>query len=203
MHRIVLVRHGRTAENALEIFQGQRGSGLDEVGRAQAERLANRLMGQRFARLVSSDLQRAVETARLLGAAVSLEVEQDPALREVDVGAWTGLPFAEVERRFPEEWAAWRAGLDLPRGGGETYADLAARMHAAVESLTADMTGDLLVVSHGAALRAFTARLIGLPPQGSPSLSGMGNTGMNTVACTPRGLRLVSYNDTAHLEGAA
>jgi probable phosphoglycerate mutase len=199
--RLLLVRHGQTEENAKQVFQGQRGRGLDAVGRAQAARLAERLAKAKVDALVASDLERAEETARIVGRAIGLEPVLDPGLREVDVGAWTGLSYEETALRFPEEWAAWTAGLDVPRGGGETYAALAARIDARLRALAEAHAGrTVVVVSHGAALRSFVATLLGLAAQGPRSLAGLRNTSITTIVADGGMLRLVAWNDTAHLE---
>lgn len=197
---LLLVRHGQTADNASRVFQGQGGRGLNDEGRRQARQLAQRLATAGVDRIVSSDLERARETAGILGEALSLDVEADAELREVDVGAWTGLSYSEVAARFPDEWKAWGAGQDIRRGGGETYAELAARIAGAVERIAA--AGDaetILVVSHGAALRSFVCRLLGLPPQGTRVLAGMVNTAITTLTTDEHGARLMSWNDSAHL----
>src|SRR4051812_42359228 len=85
-----LVRHGETADNAARIFQGQGGRGLNAHGRAQAARLAERLRRSPPQAIVASDLERATETARIVGEACSIPVELDADLREVDLGTWTG-----------------------------------------------------------------------------------------------------------------
>ena len=197
---LLLVRHGQTADNASHVFQGQGGRGLNDEGRRQARQLAQRLRTAGVDRIVSSDLERAVETARILGKALSLAVEEDEGLREVNVGAWTGLSYAQVAERFPEEWASWGSGGDIRRRGGETYAELAVRIGGAVERIAA--AGDaetIVVVSHGAALRSFVCRLLGLPAQGSRVLAGMVNTAITTLSADEHGMRLMSWNDSAHL----
>src|SRR3954453_20377115 len=95
---LVLVRHGETADNAARILQGQGGSGLNRRGRAQAERLAERMRRSPPAAIVASDLERAAETARFVAEACGLSVELDRDLREVDVGTWTGKSYDEVAR---------------------------------------------------------------------------------------------------------
>ena len=82
------------------------------------------------ARLLSSDLARAAATAAPLAAATGLPVTYDARLRELHLGAWQGLTLSEVAERYPDEHAAWRGGADVARGGGETYADAAARASA-------------------------------------------------------------------------
>jgi len=197
---LLLVRHGQTADNASRVFQGQGGRGLNDEGRRQARQLAQRLRTAGVDRVVSSDLERAVETARIVGDLLSLTTETDEALREVNVGAWTGLSYAQVAERFPEEWSAWGAGNDIRRGGGETYAELALRIEGAVERIAAAGEHEtIVVVSHGAALRSFVCRMLGLPAQGSRVLAGMVNTAITTITADEHGMRLMSWNDSAHL----
>jgi probable phosphoglycerate mutase len=197
---LLLVRHGQTADNASHVFQGQGGRGLNEEGRRQARQLADRLRTVGVDRVVTSDLERAAETAGILGDALSLEIERDEELREVNVGAWTGLSYTEVAERFPEEWAAWGAGVDIRRGGGETYAELAVRITGALDRIAVASDAEtILVVSHGAALRSFVCRMLGLPPQGTRVLAGMVNTAITTITLDEHGMRLMSWNDSAHL----
>ena len=115
---ILLARHGETADNARLVFQGQTGKGLNERGKAQARRLAERLRNdERLSKTIyASDLERAVETANAVASLSSREVVTDKDLREVDVGAWSQKSHAEIEALYPEEWAAWSAGLDVRRG---------------------------------------------------------------------------------------
>ena len=195
----MLARHGETDDNARLIFQGQGGGSLNARGRAQAERLAGRLAGA-LDLIVSSDLTRARETAEEVARANRVEIVFDREVREVDVGAWTGLAYEEVERRFPEEWAAWRAGLDVPRGGGETYAALATRVAGALERIARDHVGKrVLVVSHGAALRSAVCLALGISPSWNAPLAGLHNTSLSRLRYEEEKIHLVTYNDVAHL----
>ncbi len=205
--RLLVVRHGETEENRVGVFQGQRGAGLNQVGRAQIAQLGARLAAVPIDGIWSSDLLRAHESASILVASLPRAplptIQTDVRLREVDVGAWTGLSFAEVEARFPEEWAAWRAGLDVPRGGAETYAALARRVEEALEDISRGMegAGNVLVVSHGAAIKSVVARLLGMSVAGAQAMAPMRNASV-TVLQRRRGLarfQLVSWNDTSHL----
>ena len=196
---LLLARHGETDDNARLIFQGQGGGSLNARGRAQAERLAARLAGG-LDLIVSSDLTRAKETAEEVARASGVEIVFDQKIREVDVGAWTGLAYEEVERRFPEEWAAWRAGLDVPRGGGETYAGLATRVAGALERIARDHVGKrVLVVSHGAALRSAVCLALGISPSWNAPIAGLHNTSLSKLRYDDEKIHLVTYNDVAHL----
>lgn len=199
-----LARHGETADNAARIFQGQGGSGLNRLGRAQASRLAERLRRSPPDAIFASDLERAADTARYVSEACGVPVELDPDLREVDVGAWTGKGYDAISKLYPEEWAAWEAGLDVRRGGGETYAELAERVGRALERI-AGRHGDgarVLVVSHGGAIKSWIAKLLGVAPGGLRVLAGVANAALTVVERDARARhRLHSWNDAAHLEG--
>lgn len=148
-------RHGQSTWNAEGRWQGQADPPLSARGRAQAERLAEQLAGAGVALLAASDLARARETAEIVGARLGLAPHLDPALREHDVGAWSGLTHAEIERRWPEELARFRGGdLALRPGGGESRLALRARVWAAVSRLEASARGPCAVVSHLGVLHA-------------------------------------------------
>lgn len=201
--RVSLVRHGQTFDNARAVLQGQRGGGLSDEGRAQIARLAARLRGRPHAALYTSDLQRAVESAELLSASVGLAPVQEPLLREVDIGAWSGLTVDEVAARFPEEHARWSAGEDLPRGGGETYAAVGERMERALLDLAARHPhGHVLAVSHGTAIRSLAARVLGLRAHRLPSWPVMMNSAITVLEIDGAALKLITWNDASHLEAS-
>ncbi|UZN01836.1 histidine phosphatase family protein [Cellulomonas sp. S1-8] len=165
---LLLWRHARTAYNAQARLQGQIDIPLDEVGHWQARTSAARLAARhrRPARIVASDLTRAAETAGYLGRALGVPVELDPRLRERAFGEWEGLAGHEIDARWPGEFRAWRAGGDPVGVGAETRADLARRLADAVADQverTAGL-GELVLVSHGAAIGSVVAELLGQDP---------------------------------------
>jgi broad specificity phosphatase PhoE len=203
--RLYLVRHGETNENKSGVFQGQHGTHLNTTGREQAAKLAARLARHSFAALYTSDLLRARQTADAVGAALGLTPVLEEELREINLGTWQGLSIAEISARFPEEWAAWRAGApDLRRGGGETYAELAARVTRAMGRIAdAHPHASAVVVSHGAALKTFAGEVLGMSPGSAVWLRSFrvqGNTGVSIVDREDDGgWKIVVWNDTAHL----
>jgi len=153
--------------------------------------------------IVASDLERAAETARIIGAATKLVPAFDRDLREIDVGAWSGKSYEEIKKMFPDEWAAWSAGQDIARGGGETYAAIAERVARAVSRIIASHENErVLVVSHGGAVRSYIAKILGvLGAQGMRALSGLGNASLTVIEIESERAVLRAWNDTAHLEG--
>ena len=194
--QVVLWRHGQTASNAESRWQGQLDVPLDEVGLRQAADAAEVLAERKPTRIVSSDLLRAADTAGVLAGLVGLDVERDPALREVDAGTWQGLLPGEIERRWPDDFAAWRRGEDVVIGGGERRSDVGERAAAAIErhAEACDDGGVLVIASHGMALRMALLRLLGLPSAQWNALGSLGNTHWAALGRGRSGWFLAEYN---------
>ena len=154
MTTILLARHGETDWNREGRFQGHADPPLNATGRAQAAELAKRLERTAIGAVYSSPLKRALETAGVVAAAHGLQAVELEALREVDVGSWEGLTRAEIESRFPEQFARW---LDYDQGweDGESYEQMGDRVVAALLELTGAHPGErTLAVTHGGPIRA-------------------------------------------------
>ena len=204
--RLVLVRHGQTAWNAEGRGQGHTDISLDATGHAQAAAAAPHLAALGPARLWSSDLARAKETAAYVAEATGLDVRTDPRLREYDLGVRSGLTIAEFEERFPAEHAAWLSHDEsLLVDGAETMAQVSARVVPALrECLDALAPGETgVVVTHGACLKVGLFGLMGWPPEHYGTVRGMDNCGWSVLGEQERrgGLRLVSYNETVAVGG--
>ena len=157
MTTILLARHGETDWNREGRFQGWADPPLNATGRAQAVDLSVQLMAEELAAVYSSPLRRAYETAEVVAASRGLEPVTVDALREVDVGSWSGLSRAEIEQRFPEQYARW---LDYGQGweDGETYEQMVDRVVGALQELAEGRDGErILAVTHGGPMRAASA----------------------------------------------
>lgn len=162
MTTLYLARHGESDWNVERRWQGNADRPLTDLGRRQAGQLAERLASTPLDAVYSSDLLRARETAAAVARRQGLEVRTLAALREVDVGSWSGLTREEVEERFPAAFATWREGghgwVD-----GEAYEDMAERVVTAVLEIAGSHPGgSVLVVAHGGPIRALHAVALGL-----------------------------------------
>ena len=181
---VYFARHGESDWNAANRFQGHSDRPLTELGRRQAEQLAEALTAATsLSAIYSSPLRRALETAAIVGARLGLEPVQLDGLREVDVGAWAGLSRTEVERRHPKAFRRW---LDGGEGweDGETYAAMAARVLEAVRGIAdAHPDDELLVVSHGGPIRAVQAAADGMDVRAHRRVSRVEpNAGLSRLA---------------------
>ena len=226
--RLVLVRHGESEWNAADIIQGHLGSDLSALGRDQAE-VVSVTLRRRFgdaSLIVSSDLERVTQTAEPYRRDTGLPVIVDALWREIDNGAWSGKTHAQVAEAFPEEFAAARRGEDIPRGGGETFAQLRRRVAGAVADRLAAAVADFtsanadrpaavedphdplltaVVFTHGGPIRVAVAEVLGLLPSGHRQLQPPGNCSVTVVDYTVdvsgacRAALIVAYNETDHL----
>lgn len=157
---ITLVRHGQTAHNAAGRFQGWADIPLNELGRAQAAALARRLAAHpvRPTHLLSSDLGRALQTAAPLAGALGLPVQARTELREIHIGAWEGLTFAEIEAQDAGRFRQWPQ-VAAPQG--ESVADLTRRVGAALAGLELQPTDHAVVVTHGVVITALLCEWLG------------------------------------------
>jgi broad specificity phosphatase PhoE len=154
---LLLARHGESDWNRSKRWQGFADRPLTALGRQQAEQLADRLDGIELDAVYSSDLRRARDTAEAVARRKGLAVSATAALREVDVGSWSGLTRSEVETRFPDAYARWLRGAE-GWVDGETYEQLGGRVIKAIRQIAADHDGKrVLVVAHGGTLRAIHA----------------------------------------------
>ena len=138
---LLLIRHAESVLNASGRWQGLTDAPLSDRGRVQARALAESVAGPLDA-IVASDLSRALETAGILGARHRLEPVADPSLRELDVGAWSGLTREEIEARWPEALARFDSGdPDARAVDGESRRELADRVRPAVARIAREHAG--------------------------------------------------------------
>ncbi len=173
-----LVRHGESAWNALGLVQGHEATpALTARGRAQAEQVAEELTatlaGAPVAALYSSDLDRAVQTARPLAGRLGRDVVCDERLRERSFGEIEGTPSRVLSPAVAGIEGAQVVDADATAPGGESVRDLYGRVAGFAGDVFAPMVaeeagGDVVVVAHGGVVRVLAAWLDGIGPDGMP-----------------------------------
>jgi broad specificity phosphatase PhoE len=197
---LVLVRHGETEANAQRRLLGRAESPLTDRGRAQAHALG-RLLGP-VARLVSSPLGRALDTAAALGLGPPVEV--DERWVEVDYGEYDGEPLGALPA---DVWQRWRADPGFRPPGGETLEEMGIRVRAACTELFAtegsgarQRGADVVVVSHVSPIKAAVAWALGADDSLAWRLQ-LATASVTVVGWGPTGPVLHRYNITADLDG--
>ena len=161
---IYLLRHGLIQEDKEKRFIGQLDLPLVETGRQQARQWREFFKLVELEAIYCSDLQRSVETARIIAGERNLPLRILPELREINLGEWEGVAMSSVRRNFSDEWH--KRGLDLAGyrpPGGESFNDLKSRVIPAYEKLASEAQGHILVVAHAGVNRMILCHLLGMP----------------------------------------
>ncbi|HEY8348138.1 MAG TPA: histidine phosphatase family protein [Symbiobacteriaceae bacterium] len=157
MMRLYLIRHGEAEGNHEGRCLGWDPVPLTDRGRRQAQALARRLATVPLSGVYSSDLHRALETARAIAAPHGLPVVPRCGLRELHFGAWAGLTYAEMRERDADRLERWLAAPDeVAPPGGETHRQLLERVLAALPR-----TDAAVVVTHGGPIRVLLSHWLG------------------------------------------
>lgn len=200
MTRLVLVRHGQSEWNREHRIQGQSGAGLTDVGRAQARGTAAWVAATHpDAVLVTSDLDRCLQTSAPIAEALGVMADTDTRVRERSFGRWEGCTLEQARELDPDLFARWRSGEDVvDEVGGESGAALASRVVGALRE-HADRVGTgrtVVVVTHGGPVWHGMHALLDLP---FATLGGVGNAAVTELVLGERGWWCESWNQTAHL----
>jgi len=200
--RVIFIRPGETDWNRQGRWQGWTASPLSAHGRRQAEKLAKFVRHIGMTALYTSDLKRALETAQIVAETVGLPLIADSRLRERGAGVWQGLTVPEMRAWYPAEYQQL---IDDPEhfrmDGGESRAEVRARMNAAFAEAVATAIGETIaILSHTTAIRVLLSDLV---VGYDPYLAVMSNSSVTTLYRTGVSApwKLIIENDVSHLEG--
>ena len=148
MSTLVFIRHGET--DMAGRFCGHSDPKLNAAGEHDAMRVAEVVSSMGIARIYSSDLRRASQTAAVIAQRSGMEFSYRAGLREIDFGEWEGLAWPEIEGRFPKEADLWLREFPLRSApGGEPYSVFTTRIDATITALLRETVGmTTAVVTH-------------------------------------------------------
>jgi len=198
--RLCVVRHGETDWNVEKRIQGHTDVPLNATGRAQALAMSYNAAHHRFAAIYSSDLARALETARYVAEREGEVVRPRPDLRERHYGIFQGLTAAEAADRHPGAHALYVArDPHCDFGTGESLRAFAARVLDGVDWVTRHHAGEtILMVSHSGVLDVLYRHATGRPLE-TPRDFEIPNCALNWFALDGHGLHLERWADRHHL----
>lgn len=162
---VYLVRHGKIRqEDDQRRYIGQLDLPLSEEGIRQAQVIQKRLAQAVIGAVYCSDLARSRRTAELIAGDRAVAVIPRSGLREIALGEWEGCSFADIARRFPEEFKARGADIGYYRvPGGESFADCSRRVTGAFHEVLGSSRGDILIVGHAGVNRLLLCHMLGMP----------------------------------------
>ncbi|MEV4780810.1 histidine phosphatase family protein [Burkholderia sp. LMU1-1-1.1] len=206
---ILLIRHGETAWNAVRRLQGHIDIPLNAEGERQAGALAQALAAESVDVIISSDLQRARQTAQAVADQYDgAKVHADANLRERCYGVFEGMLYTEVEQQYPADFALWQArDIDavMPPGErvAESFRQFYARAISAIREWAERHPGKTIaVVAHGGVLECAYREAVGMQLD-SPRDFQVKNASINRFTFSDGKLALTSWGEVEHLSLAA
>ncbi len=201
---VLLIRHGQSEGNAERRFGGHTATPLSPRGRKQAQATAQALKDDSITAIYSSDLARALETARPLATLIGLPINATEAFRERSVGVMEGLTFEDAAQRHPEEYAALlRRDFEHVLSGGESYRQLLDRVRNKLdEIIDQHQGGRIAIFSHTGTICIMALHLMGAldAPELKPVWISSANCGISRFELRRDGfVRVLTINDTRHL----
>lgn len=200
MARLLLVRHGETELNSSLRYWGRTDVPLGDAGVRQAERLRDRLKSEKINFVYSSDMKRALVTARIIAGSHERDVIVCPELREIDFGQLEGLTFDEVNRLYPEVARLWtERNPELTYPGGESVAELDKRVSDFRSRLAKHNDEEtVLIVAHSGVLRTLACQLLNMEPKYRWQIR-LDLASLTIVDTYPNWATLTLLNDVSHL----
>lgn len=199
MKTYYIVRHGKTQWNMLKKTQGSMDSPLTEEGIACAKSLRERLKVLEIDRVYSSDLKRAVDTAKILMP--SKEIELIPSFREINFGQWEGMTISEIQDRYELLYSQWRTDpAHVQFIDGESMQQAYHRVREAFWHIDREQDSErILIVSHAMIIKLLIVSILEAPIAKIFQLV-QGNLALNVIR-TEKGIAdIITMNDTTHIE---
>jgi probable phosphoglycerate mutase len=202
--KLYLIRHGQSGGNAEGRFGGHGPTPLSELGERQAARTAEVLANEGIDVVYSSDLPRAVQTAKYLTDLTKLELHVTPAFRERHVGVLEGLTFDESKAQYPDDYYALvKRDVHHVISGGESYRQLLRRATSTLDKILRNHRHERIAVySHTGAICFLTLNLVGAINRWTKQTPWLvtSNCGINRFEIrSPHNVRVMALNDTRHL----
>lgn len=200
---VLLVRHGQTKSNITGYFMGWSNEDISDLGYAQVRSLSSRLAKFPIATIYTSPLKRAMNTARILAEPHKLELNVLDDLTEIGLGDWQGLHRDEISQKWPEIWRQSRIDPSVVTfPNGENFQQLTERAVRAFNRIVADNTNrHTLAVTHDAVIRVLAAHVLGTSNSIYRHME-INNASLSVIRVEDDRMRLVTLNDTAHLDRA-
>lgn len=201
MTRVILVRHARTSWNDLGRYGGHSDVSLDEMGREQIKKVAQRLRNYPLKAVYASDLARAYETAQSIAEVHQLPVEKFCDLREINFGQWEGKTYQEIIENHQELMESWiKDPFNIRIPDGETMKEMQERVVGCLEDIVARHPKDtIVVVTHAGPIWTIICNILEVPLSCYWRLK-QSNAGINILEFYDGQGVIVLLNDTSHLE---
>jgi len=197
--KMYIVRHGQTAWNKIQRWQGNQEVPLDAIGMEQSHRLAEKLSLQPISKIYSSPLQRAVMSTSIMCEKINVDIVYRQELREVYLGEWEGFTTQEIIEKHGSLFDEWNKNPLAQVGlGVENLFDLQSRAFREFYKIAAHETGDCVIVAHGTWTRCLFCKLLSIPLESRMNFE-ISNAGISVIDCDNQHFTVTTLNDISHL----
>ncbi len=202
MTKIYLIRHGESEWNFLGKVQGQKNTKLTDLGKSQAKAMGKRLKIENIDIIYSSDLERALNTAEIIGSQINKPVIVSKSIREINFGIWEGLTKKELREKHEDKHDIWlKSPNELELEGAENLNTLKDRAMKWINNIIKENPGkNIAIVSHSATLKVLLLGILGIPLSHYKNIT-ISNVSLNIIEYRDYNKVLVKLNDVSHLEG--
>lgn len=163
MLEFILIRHGETEINRSKLYCGWNDVELNDRGIKEAERLREKLSGEKIDLIYSSDLKRCLQTSEIINSDHSVPIISSYGLREINFGAWQNISYEDIRSLYPEEYEKWKNDwLSYRIPGGESMIDFHERVTKTTDEII-EVYKDkkLLIVTHSGPVKCILSKYIG------------------------------------------
>ena len=202
MTKILLVRHGQSEANNLNVFAGNYDIELTELGHRQAQCTAKYITeNYKVDRVYASDLKRAYKTAEYIAEAVGQNVIANKSFREISAGKWEGVKFDVILEKYKDDWEKWRTDLGNARcTDGETVRELAERVCNALKKVAEENDGKTIVVgTHATPVRVSQCMFGGYTFDEMKDIPWVSNASVTEIDYADGNFTLINVGYDAHL----
>jgi broad specificity phosphatase PhoE len=198
---VLLARHGQTQSNVTGFFMGWSDEDINDLGYTQAHSLAFRLASLPIDSVYTSPLKRARNTALILAKPHNLDLKVLDDLIEIKLGDWQGLHMDEISQKWPELWKQSRINpSEVTMPNGESFQQVTERAARAFEMIVSDnQDKQVAMVTHDVVIRVLVAHILGASNSIYRQFE-INNASLSTIRVTNGKARLITLNDTSHLD---
>lgn len=198
--KLILVRHGETDWNKFGKCQGISDIPLNSTGEKQARDLGYSLRNEKISAIFSSDLQRAINTAKHISKYHDLEVQTDRRFREMDQGNFEGFDFVYIRKNYSHVLKKWREEPETTRiPGGESLAEVQRRALRAFDSLLNQYRGkNVILVTHNLTIVTLLCKFLGKSLKSFIEFE-INETSKTIINCSDNKFKIELLSDTSHI----
>ncbi|WP_338471482.1 histidine phosphatase family protein [Niallia sp. XMNu-256] len=202
MLTLYIVRHGETEWNQEGRIQGRLNSPLTEKGKRYAQLLGERLRNVEFAEVITSPSERTLETTEIILQGRDLLYQKDGTIMEMDMGPWQGLTKTEIVEKFPDDYDCFMLRPNLYQNeGAETFIEMYKRAENFLDTVKKrEVTGNLLVVSHGLFIKSLFLVIKGIPIKDFWTEPTVNGTSLSVVKIESAKMEIVFKGDMSHIK---